>query len=137
MKARFPDDWGTPLGGEKKTPAEKKKPKEDTLSGLVVEFRNCMLLDTSMLMNAQINGPALMKAFRQILDTGKSYDEIRLMIRQFHRDIQARPIKDGIPAWKAFLGRLDSLAAKVAHSEQDYDYNGPKIDPRLMENSDD
>lgn len=136
MKSRFPDDWGTPLGGEKKTPAEKKKPKEDTLAGLVLEFRNCMLMDTSMLMNAQINGPALMKAFRQILDTGKSYDDVRRMIRQFHKDIQARPLTDGTPAWRAFMGRLDSLAAKVAHSETSYVYDGPKIDPRLADKND-
>lgn len=142
MKSRFPDDWGTALGSDfdvvTNTKSQSKKPaKKDSLGNLVYEFRDQMMMDTSGLMNAQTNGPALMKAFRKALDVGHSYDDIRLMIKQFYKDIQVKPLTDGIPAWKAFVGRMDSLAVKVKGHEVDYSYDGPKIDPRLLEGGND
>lgn len=140
MTAKFSDDWGTALGSDKDTYAppesKKKKPKKDTLVGLVYDFQNGLLMDTKNLMNAQVNGPAMMKAFRTILDTGKTFDDVRAMIAQFHKDIQDKPLTDGIPAWKAFMGRLDSLAKKISNVEPEYNYDGPKIDPRLMKDTD-
>lgn len=137
---KMSDDWGTALGSDKDVytpPASKKKPKKDTLTSLVYEFRDQLMMDTSTLMNAQVNGPAMMKAFRTILDTGRTYDDIRAMIAQFHMDIKNKPLTDGIPAWKAFLGRLDTLANKVGHCDTPITYDEvPKIDPRLM-NTDD
>jgi hypothetical protein len=137
---KMSDDWGTALGSDKdvyQPPAPQKNTPKDTLSSLVYEFRDQLMMDTSTLMNAQVNGPAMMKAFRKILDTGRSYDDIRAMMRQFHSDIKSKPLTDGIPAWKAFLGRLDTLAHKVGHSDTPVVYDDtPKIDPRLM-NTDD
>jgi hypothetical protein len=139
MTAKFSDDWGMALGSDKDTyttsETKKKKPKKDTLVGLVYDFQNQLLMDTKNLMNAQVNGPAMMKAFRKILDTGRTFDDVRAMITQFHKDIQDKPLTDGIPAWKAFIGRLDSLAKKVSNTEPDYNYDGPKIDPRLMKDT--
>jgi hypothetical protein len=89
-------------------------------------------------MNSQVNGPAMMRAFRKILDTGRTYDDIREMIKQFNKDIQAKPLTDGIPAWKAFVGRLDSLGNKVGRIDTEYVYDeDPKIDPRLMKDTND
>ena len=140
MKSRFEDEWGTPLGADKNEAHEatpKKRPKKDTLSGLVKDFHDRLMLDTSNLMNAQVNAPALMKAFRKVLDTGRTHEDARQMIIQFHKDIAIKPLTGGIPAWQAFISRLDSLALKTQTHEVEYDYNGPKIDPRLMKDTDD
>lgn len=137
MMGKHEDDWGMAFGSDKDRyvpPTPKKPKKKDTTASLVYEFRDQLMMDTSTLMNAQVNAPAMMKAFKTILDTGRTYDDIREMIKQFHADIKAKPLTDGIPAWKAFLGRLDSLATKVARPTESYDYDGPKIDPRLMNN---
>lgn len=129
------DDWGPALGQEEKsndTSAKKPPSKKDSLTSLVYEFRDRLMLDTANLFNAQVNAPALMKAFRRLLEAGRSYDDIRRMIVQFNKDIAANPLKDGIPAWQAFLGRLDSLLTKIDNKEEEFTYDGPKIDPRLM-----
>jgi hypothetical protein len=139
MMGKYEDDWGLAFGSDKDKytpPAPKKQKRKDTTASLVYEFRDQLMMDTSNLMNAQVNGPAMMKAFRKILDTGRTYDDIRAMIAQFHKDIQIKPLTDGIPAWKAFLGRLDTLANKVERSETNYVYDDdPKIDPRLMKDN--
>lgn len=141
MKSRFPDDWGNPIGRDfdvVSDPTPKKQPKKsDSLTGLVYEFRDQMLMDTSGMMNAQVNGPAMMKAFRKALDAGRSYDDIRLMIKQFYKDIAAKPLTGGIPAWQAFVGRFDTLWDTVSRQERDYSYDGPKIDPRLVKDTND
>jgi|688.fasta_scaffold617396_1 hypothetical protein len=139
MKPRQQDDWGLTFGSDPDAPAQdtsKKKPKQkNTLASLVYEFRDQLLMDTENLMNSQVNAPAMMKAFNTILDTGRTHDDIRAMITQFHKDINIKPLTDGIPAWKAFIGRLDSLAKKVGTVEENTPYDGPKIDPRLMSNN--
>ena len=138
MTSKFSDDWGTALGSDKDvfTPSQKpkKKPKGDSLSGLVYEFQNLMILGTPIMsFNSQINGPAMMKAFRKMMDAGKSFEDIRAMMEQFAKDIKAKPITDGTPLWRVFLGRLDTLALKVGHSDTSVSYDEiPKIDPRLM-----
>lgn len=141
MKKNYDDDWGVAFGSdrEKYIPAKKAPPKrKDTTASLVYEFRDQLLMDTSNLMNSQVNGPAMMKAFRKILDTGRTYDDIRAMIAQFNKDIQDKPLTDGIPAWKAFVSRLDTLAHKVARQETEYIYDdAPKIDPRLTKDNND
>lgn len=143
MTAKFSDDWGTALGSDKDvyTPSETKKkaPKKDSLSGLVYEFQNHMILGTPIMsLNSQINGPAMMKAFRKMMDAGKSYEDIRMMMAQFSKDIKAKPVTDGTPLWRVFLGRLDTLAVKVGHSDTPYVYDeSPKIDPRLMRDDND
>lgn len=136
---KFHDDWGTPIGAD--APADPTPPrskKKDSLKSLVNEFHSHILLaGPVMSLNSQVNGPAMTKAFRKIIDTGKSYDDIRKMMEQFARDIKVRPVTDGTPLWRVFLGRLDTLAVKVKDSETSYDYSGPKIDPRLMKDNDD
>jgi hypothetical protein len=140
MTARQQDDWGPAIGSDpdvvsSNTTSKKKPAKKDTLVSLVYDFRDQLMMDTSNLMNAQINAQALATAFRKVLDTGKSFDDVRFMIKQFHKDIQDKPLTDGIPAWKAFIGRLDSLAHKVLNTEPEYNYDGAKIDPRLMKDT--
>lgn len=137
MSPKFSDDWGTALGSDKDVytppPTKKKSAKKDSLTGLVYEFQDQMIVGTPIMsLNAQINGPAMMKGFRNILDSGKSYDDIRAMIAQFAKDIKAKPITDGTPLWRVFMGRLDTLALKVGHSDTPISYDEiPKIDPRL------
>lgn len=137
---RFQDDWGPTLGQEEKEQAnsEKKKiPKKDSLSALVYEFRDRLLLDTSNFFNSQVNAAALTKAFRKLLDAGKSHDDIRNMIIQFNKDIAAKPLKNGLPAWKAFIARLDELVIKIDGHDKEFSYDGPKIDPRLTKENHD
>lgn len=136
MKDKY-DDWGPTLGQEDKPQPPKPTAKKDTLTALVYEFRDRLMLDTANLFNAQVNAPALMKAFRKLIDAGKTHEDIRQMIVQFNKDITAKPLTNGIPAWKAFLGRLDTLLTKVDKQEQDFTYDGPKIDPRLMKDTHD
>lgn len=131
------DEWGPALGADEPTePEPRQRKKKNTLSSLVSEFSDRLLVNPATLYNAQTNAPAMMKAFRQLLDSGKTHDDIRQMIKQFHKDIVAKPLTDGIPAWRAFLGRLDSLALKVTHSEPSYDYDEQKVDPRLVNDND-
>jgi hypothetical protein len=141
MTSRHQDGWGVAFGSDKdsyKPPVPKKPKRKDTTASLVYEFRDQLMMDTSNLMNSQVNGPAMMRAFRKILDTGRTYDDIREMIKQFNKDIQAKPLTDGIPAWKAFVGRLDSLGNKVGRIDTEYVYDeDPKIDPRLMKDTND
>lgn len=134
------DDWGPTLGQEKNdtdTSAQKRPTKKDSLTALVYEFRDRLMLDTSNLFNSQVNAPALMKAFRRLLDAGKSHEDIRKMILQFNKDIAANPLTNGVPAWQAFIGRLDSLLVKIDNNEEVFKYDGPKIDPRLMKEAHD
>ena len=129
------EDWAPALGADSdKAPDPKRETrtrKKDTLGNLVRDFHDMALLSCPMSLNSQTNGPALSKSFRKLLDTGHTYDEIRRMIKQFGRDIATKPLTDGIPAWVAFVGRLDSLSAKVKNAGPSYNYDGPKIDPRL------
>jgi hypothetical protein len=132
------DDWGPALGGETPDPSESSPaPKKGTLGFLVREFHDRVTMSLPMSLNSQVNGPALSKAFRTLLDTGRSHEHIQSMIKQFVDDISRKPLTNGIPAWRAFLSRLDSLDEKVNNANPSYDYDGFKIDPRLNGNSDD
>lgn len=134
------DDWGPTLGQEKRdndVMTSKRPAKKDSLTALVYEFRDRLMMDTSNLFNAQVNAPALMKGFRKLIDAGRSHEDIRKMIAQFNKDISVNPLTNGIPAWQAFLGRLDSLLIKIDNNEQTFTYDGPKIDPRLMKDTND
>lgn len=130
------EDWAPALGADPyKTPDPKKGPRTtkntDTLGNLVRDFHDMIVISRPMSLNSQTNGPALSKTFRKLLDAGHTYNEIRLMIKQFGKDIAVKPLTDGIPAWSAFIGRLDGLSAKVKTAGSSYKYDGPKIDPRL------
>lgn len=132
------EEWGTALGSDPYKPKEPPTTtKRNSVAGLVRDFHDSVLMVSPMKLNAQSNGPALSKAFSKMLAEGLSYDHIRQMISQFRRDITNKPLSDGIPAWRAFLSRLDSLSAKVQNTHPSYNYEGPKVDPRLNVESND
>jgi hypothetical protein len=137
MKKQQHDDWGTPLGGDpdrpKEQPSPKKKPAKDSLAGLVYYFSNAMPLETMARIGAPVNGPALMKGFKKLVEAGFTHNDIRGMIDTFASKLRAKPLKPELLAWRVFLGDLDSLAHSFRTSNPNEDYGKWGLDPRLME----
>lgn len=137
MKKEYQDDWGSPLGAdpEKKNESTKpqKKPRQDSLTGLVYYFSNSLPLEAMSRIGAPVNGPALMKGFKKLIEADFTYDDIRGMIDTFVSKLRAKPLKPELLAWRVFLGDLDSLAQSFRTSNPNEDYGKWGLDPRLME----
>lgn len=137
MKKQQHDDWGTPLGGDPDSQKEKttpnKKPAKDSLTGLVYYFSNAMPVEAMTRIGAPVNGPALMKGFKKLVEAGFTHSDIRGMIDTFASKLRAKPLKPELLAWRVFLGDLDSLAQSFRTSNPNEDYGKWGLDPRLME----
>lgn len=137
MKKQQHDDWGTALGSDpdspQVTPSPKKKPRQDSLTGLVYHFSNAMPIESMNRIGAPVNGPALMKGFKKLIEAGFTHDDIRGMIDTFASRLRAKPLKPELLAWRVFLGDLDSLAQSFRASNPNEDYGKWGLDPRLME----
>ena len=136
--SRFPDDWGTPLGGDPEAPSTqvtppKKKTPKDSLSGLVYYFSNAMPVEAMNRIGSPVNGPALMKGFKKLTEAGFTHGDIRGMIDTFASRLRTKPLKPELLPWRVFLGDLDSLAQSFRTSNPNEDYGKWGIDPRLME----
>lgn len=132
---RFPDDWGTPLGGDpdKPTPTPKKKPKGDTLGGLVYYFSDALPVEAMSRIGSPVNALALVKGFKKLTDNGFTHDDIRGMIDTFASQLRAKPLKPDVLAWRAFLANLDSLAQGYRRVNPAETYGKWGTDSRLME----
>jgi hypothetical protein len=131
---RFPDDWGSALGEDgPKPPAPKKKPKQESLTGLVYHFSNSLPVESMNRLSSPVNGPAMMKAFKKLLAEGFTHGEIRGMIDDFSSRLKAKPLKPEVLPWRAFLGDLDSLASAQRTANPQEDYGTWGVDSRLLE----
>lgn len=133
---RFPDDWGTPLGSDPETPPKpepKKKPRKDSITSLVYYFSSAMPAESMKRIGSPVNGPALMKGFKKLIEEGFTHDDIRGMIDTFASKLRTKPLKPDVLPWRAFLGDIDALAHSFRTTNPSEDYGNWGIDPRLME----
>lgn len=137
MKPRHNDDWGTAIGSDpdspKETPAPKKKAHQDSLTGLVYYFSSAIPVEAMARIGAPVNGPALMKGFKKLVEAGFTHDDIRGMIDTFVSKLRAKPLKPELLAWRVFLGDLDALAQSFRTTNPNEAYGKWGLDPRLME----
>lgn len=109
------DDWD-----ELETLGEDPDKSEPTTRGsggrlarLVQYFRSEVEMLTPMSIQSQVNGKALSKHFKDMMEThGVSESDIKRMITVFARDLGTTGNSD-VPAWKAFLANRQALLNKV------------------------
>lgn len=133
MKRINSDDWGTPLGGD---PAESLKTptsKKTSMTSLVYYFKDSLPLDAMSRIGSPVNGPALMKGFKKLIESGFTPDDIRGMIDIFIVKIKTKPLSPSIVPWRAFLADLDSLSVSYRQMNPQEDYGKWGIDSRLLE----
>lgn len=83
------------------------------LARLVQYFRSEVEMLTPMSIQSQVNGKALSKHFKDMMEThGVSESDIKRMITVFARDLESTGNSD-VPAWKAFLANRQALLNKV------------------------
>ena len=126
------DDWGLGLGEDpdKKEPAPKQK-RSDTRGALLYFFRDSLPAETTLRLTAPVNGPAMMKGFKKLTDSGFTNNQIREMILDFVKDITRRPLPVEVAPWRAFLANLDKYA-KQQRTQSDVEPTTTSIDPRLI-----
>lgn len=139
MKKNSPDDWGTPLGGDtdqsQETPREKKT-RRNSATSLVYYFSTAMPMEAMNRIGSPVNGPALMKGFKKLLEKDFTHDEIRGMIDTFASRLRTKPLKPEVLPWRAFLADLDKLAEGQRNINPNESYGSWGIDTRLEETDD-
>lgn len=127
------DDWGPTLGADDSPPPTKKKPKSESLSGLVYYFRDSLPIESMARLSSPVNGPAMMKAFKKLLGEGFTHADIRGMIDDFSSRLKVKPLRPEVLPWRAFLGDLDTLATAQKSVNPTETYGKWGLDSRLME----
>ena len=134
MKRPPSDDWGTPLGSDGDRPQEeprKKNTRRNSVTSLVYYFSTAMPVESMNRIGAPVNGPALMKGFKKLLEKGFTHDEVRGMIDTFASKVRAKPLKPEVLPWRAFLGDLDNLAQGHRTANPNESYGSWGVDSRL------
>lgn len=135
--SRFPDDWGRPLNQdpdrvEPPAPAKKKKTyNPDSRTGLVMYFHQNIPVSMNRV-GANVNGPAMMKAFGKLEEKGFTASDIRGMIDAFVRTTTRRPLPVSVAPWRAFLADIDRYADEVRRAPTKEENHDVEIDPRLQ-----
>jgi hypothetical protein len=126
------DDWGLGLGEDpdKPEPATKQK-RPETRGALLYFFRDSLPAEATLRLTAPVNGPAMMKGFKKLTDSGFTNNQIREMILDFVKDITRRPLPVEVAPWRAFLANLDKYA-KQQRTHSDVEPTTTSIDPRLI-----
>lgn len=115
------DEWET-LGED--TVKKKPAPPSGRLSRLVDFFSSEVEIKNPMAIQSQVNGKALSKHFKEMMDThGVTEQQIKKMVTLFSLDIRSgkKKIKD-MPAWRAFLADRQALLRRVVESSVDVIY---------------
>ena len=101
------------LGEDNNQKESPKKTSGGRLNRLVQYFRTEVEMMTPMSIQSQVNGKALSKHFKEMLDThGLSEYDIKRMITVFAGELEGTGTSD-VPAWKAFLANRQALLNKV------------------------
>lgn len=125
------DDWDVkPIGADEDKP-EVPVVKKPTLMSMVYYLRNKTLDLSRYTLNAPVNGPALMKIFKDMLASGVTHDQIFTMIDLFAEDIKQIPLNDQDVPWKAFAARRGQLYKRVKDSAPTTNIEELTFDPRL------
>jgi hypothetical protein len=124
------DDWDVKVIG-----ADEDKPKAEPQKGQSLKKLVMYLQDRttgmSMSLNAPVNGPAMMKIFKDMLGEGVTHEQIYQMIDLFADDIKRIPLKEQQTPWRAFAARRGELFARVHGGTVQTAQDQMKFDPRL------
>ena len=124
------DDWDVKVIG-----ADEDKPKVETQKGQSLKKLVMYLQDRttgmSMSLNAPVNGPAMMKIFKDMITEGVTHEQIYQMIDLFADDIKRTPLKEQQTPWVAFSARRGELFARVRGGTVQTAQDQMKFDPRL------
>ena len=122
------DDWGKPLGADEET--VKVPSKKPNLRDMVSYLRD-RTATSNMSINAPVNGPAMMKIFKEMIEKGVTPDEIYQMIDLFADDIRQTPLERHEVPWKMFAARRSALLKRVDLGVVKADRSEYTFDPRL------
>lgn len=122
------DDWGKPLGADEET--VKAPSKKHNLRDMVSYLRD-RTTSANMSINAPVNGPAMMKIFKEMLEKDVTPEQVYQMIDMFADDIRQTPLERHEVPWKVFAGRRSSLLKRVDNGVVKADSSEYKFDPRL------
>ena len=123
------DGWGVPLGADGKVEvAPSKKPNMRDM----VSYMRDRTTTANMSINAPVNGPAMMKIFKDMMDKGVTPEQIYRMIDMFAEDIRQTPLGRHEIPWKVFAGRRTNLLKRVDHGVVKGDASEYTFDPRLL-----
>lgn len=124
------DDWDVKVIG-----ADEDKPKVEPQKGQSLKKLVMYLQDRttgmSMSLNAPVNGPAMMKIFKDMITEGVTHEQIYQMIDLFADDIKRTPLKEQQTPWAAFSARRGELFARVRGGTVQTAQDQMKFDPRL------
>ena len=124
------DDWDVKVIG-----ADEDKPKAEPQKGPSLKKLVMYLQDRttgmSMSLNAPVNGPAMMKIFKDMLAEDVTHEQIYQMIDLFADDIKRIPLKEQETPWRAFAARRGELFKRVQGSTVQSTSEELKFDPRL------
>lgn len=124
------DDWDVKVIG-----ADEDKPKVEPQKGQSLKKLVMYLQDRttgmSMSLNAPVNGPAMMKIFKDMITEGVTHEQIYQMIDLFADDIKRTPLKEQQTPWVAFSARRGELFARVRGGTVQTAQDQMKFDPRL------
>lgn len=123
------DGWGVPLGADEKVEAApSKKPNMRDM----VSYLRDRTTSANMSVNAPVNGPAMMKVLKDMLDKGVTPEQIYTMIDLFAEDIRQTPLGSHEIPWKVFAGRRTNLLSRVDHAAPKGNSSEYTFDPRLL-----
>lgn len=124
------DDWDVKVIGADEDKPKAEPTKSPSLKNLVMYLQD-RTTGMSMSLNAPVNGPAMMKIFKDMLNEGVTHEQIYQMIDLFADDIKRIPLKEQETPWRAFAGRRGELFKRVQGSTVQTTSEPMKFDPRL------
>ena len=124
------DDWDVKVIGADEDKPKSAPQKGQSLKKLVMYLQD-RTTGMSMSLNAPVNGPAMMKIFKDMLGEGVTHEQIYQMIDLFADDIKRIPLKEQQTPWRAFAARRGELFARVHGGTVQTAQDQMKFDPRL------
>jgi hypothetical protein len=126
------DDWDVKVIGADESKPEQPVVQEKKLGvTYMVRYFRDVTTSMSMTLNAPVNGPALMKIFKDMLSKSVTPTQIYHMIDLFADDIKHTPLKEQQPPWLAFAARRGELFTRVQGSTVQSTSEKVQFDPRL------
>lgn len=130
---KWVDEWdGSPLGSDGAKPEKPMKRGGSNSNTALVRYFKDLTVGISMTLAAPVNGPALMKIFKNLNQKGINNDDIKRMIDLFVKEIKQTPLPSHVTPWRGFAARLDDLHRRIGQSSTTYDYSDYSVDPRLQ-----
>ena len=124
------DDWDVKVIGADEDKPKAEPQKGNSLKKLVMYLQD-RTTGMSMSLNAPVNGPAMMKIFKDMLGENVTHEQIYQMIDLFADDIKRIPLKEQETPWRAFASRRGELFKRVQGSTVQSTSEEMKFDPRL------